>query len=80
MPDRHLNLFFSYNSDNELIENNLTRAFVVMLRAVGPSTRERILHHLLQAPLESRGLMCPSFKAAESRLARQPRQEPTSPV
>ena len=48
MADRHLNLFYSYNQDNELIENNLTRAFVVSLQAVSPEVRNRFLKVLLQ--------------------------------
>jgi len=46
--DKHLNLFYTYNRDAELIENNLTRAFIVVLSAVSGETR----HHLLSALLE----------------------------
>lgn len=48
MTDKHLNLFYTYNRDTELIENNLTRAFIVFLSAVSGKTR----HHLLSALLE----------------------------
>ncbi|MBI5651498.1 MAG: hypothetical protein HZC40_13810 [Chloroflexi bacterium] len=37
--DEHLNLFFSYNRDNEFIENNLTRAFIVCLSILSGQTR-----------------------------------------
>jgi len=47
MDDSHLNLFFSYNRDNELIENNLTRAFIVTLGILSPSTRDSFLRTLL---------------------------------
>jgi len=47
MTDRHLNIFYSYNSDNELIENNMTRAFIVTLKFLAPSTRTRFLVVLL---------------------------------
>lgn len=47
MTDKHLNLFYTY-SHTELIENNLTRAFIVVLSAVSGKTR----HHLLSALLE----------------------------
>jgi hypothetical protein len=49
--DKHLNLFFSYNHDNELIENNLTRAWIVTLRMLSSSTRNRLLRSLLRAHL-----------------------------
>ena len=38
--DRYLNLFYSYNRDNELIENNLTRAFIVTLQTIEPATSQ----------------------------------------
>lgn len=48
MADRHLNLFYSYNRDNELIENNLTRAFIVFLSIISGKTRHRVLSSLLE--------------------------------
>ncbi|MEO0080807.1 MAG: hypothetical protein ABIL25_00740 [candidate division WOR-3 bacterium] len=43
MEDRHLNLFYSYNQSREaeLIENNLTRAFIQALRMQGAPPRDR---------------------------------------
>jgi len=48
MADKHLNLFYSYNAseDAELIENNLTRAFIQTLRALSGRTRNRLLWSL----------------------------------
>jgi len=48
MTDKHLNLFYTYNRDTELIENNLTRAFIVFLSAVSGETRHRLLSALLE--------------------------------
>ncbi len=48
MADRHLNLFYTYNRDNELIENNLTRAFIVFLSTVSGEVRHKILSTLLE--------------------------------
>lgn len=48
MADRHLNLFYTYNRDTELIENNLTRAFIVFLSVVSGEARHRILSTLLK--------------------------------
>ncbi len=47
MRDRHLNLFYSYNRDNQLIENNLTRALVVTLRHLRPSLRKIVLAEIM---------------------------------
>ncbi len=47
--DRHLNLFYTYNRDLELTENNLTRAWIVTLTMLTGSTRQRLLHLLLDA-------------------------------
>jgi hypothetical protein len=46
--DRHLNLFYSYNQDSELIENNLTRAWIVTLRLLSAGVRARFLHGVLE--------------------------------
>ncbi len=47
VADKHLNLFYTYNRDTELIENNLTRAFVVLLSVVSGEARQKILSTLL---------------------------------
>lgn len=48
MADRHLNLFYTYNRDTELVENNLTRAFIVFLSVVSGEARHKILSALLK--------------------------------
>ncbi len=53
MADKHLNLFYTYNRDTELIENNLTRAFVVLLSVVSGQTRQKILSTLLKRSRKS---------------------------
>lgn len=47
--DRHLNIFYSYNRDNELIENNMTRAFIVSMRIISRKLRSHILSKLLKS-------------------------------
>jgi len=42
--DKHLNCFLSYN--DELIENNLTRAFIVTLAGISEATRDKFLSSL----------------------------------
>jgi hypothetical protein len=46
--DRHLNLFYSYNLSvqDELIENNLTRAFIQTLSLLSSENRNRFLKNL----------------------------------
>lgn len=44
--DKHLNCFYSYNHDEELIENNLTRAFILTLMGISSSTRNVFLQSL----------------------------------
>jgi hypothetical protein len=44
--DCHLNLFYSYNQGNELIENNLTRAFIVTLKHLSQSTSQLLLKRI----------------------------------
>ena len=56
MADKHLNLFYTYNRDNELIENNLTRAFIVFLSIVSGETRHKILSTLLEASGKTAGM------------------------
>lgn len=56
MADRHLNLFYTYNRDNELIENNLTRAFIVFLSTVSGEVRHKILSTLLERSDETIGM------------------------
>ena len=53
--DPHLNLFYSYNADNQLIENNLTRAWVVVLRLLTPESRDILLSRLIHPALEYQG-------------------------
>lgn len=43
MKDPHLNIFYSYNRDNELIENNMTRAFIVLLKYLSNSNKNKLL-------------------------------------
>lgn len=45
--DPHLNLFYSYNRDNDLIENNLTRAFIVTLGLLQPAMRSLVITRIL---------------------------------
>ncbi len=45
--DKHLNCFYSYNRDNELIENNITRALIITLMNVSKGTKNYILSTLL---------------------------------
>lgn len=52
MEAPHLNLFYSYNRDNELIENNLTRAWIVTLRMLSPEVRRALLVSLLKPPVD----------------------------
>lgn len=66
--DWHLNLFYSYNQDNELIENNLTRAFIVTLRLLSPITKHRLLHTLLKKSLCRFGEAELSFHSAKLAL------------
>ena len=49
MRDKHHNLFYSYNLDNELIENNMTRAFIVTLRTVSNAAKSYVLSRLLKS-------------------------------
>lgn len=44
--DKHLNCFYSYNNDEELIENNLTRSFIVTLTGISDVTRNKLLSSL----------------------------------
>ena len=66
--DWHLNLFYSYNQDNKLIENNLTRAFIITLRMLSPDTRHRLLDDLLDNPLKRLGSDEISFHEAQMAL------------
>ena len=44
--DKHLNCFYSYNHDYELIENNLTRAFILTLKGMSQVTKNIFLPNL----------------------------------
>ncbi len=71
--DRHLNLFYTYNRDPEFIENNLTRAFIVALRALGGSARQELLKQLLRGPLAriGRAQLVDTLNLADARFALQ---------
>jgi hypothetical protein len=54
MQDRHLNLFYAYggkdnhgNEKDTLVEDNLTRAFVMTIRLLSREHRHKLLHQLL---------------------------------
>jgi len=47
MEDKHLNIFFSYNADNQLIENNMTRGLIVALKTLSQGARNEFLFRLL---------------------------------
>ena len=68
MIDPHLNLFYSYNRDNELIENNLTRAFIATLRLLSPSGRDALLQTLLSGPLQRLNAAVPSYESCQLAL------------
>lgn len=68
MNDRHLNLFYTYNRGNELIENNLTRAWIVTLRLLSAETRNSLLQALLDAPLQEIDSQVPAFDQASFAL------------
>jgi hypothetical protein len=55
MTDRHLNLFYTYNQDSQLIENNLTRAWIVSLSFLSGPARDAWMRLLLQDPLAQIG-------------------------
>ena len=61
MTDQHLNLFYTYNRDSELIENNLTRAWIVTMRMLSAETRSQLLQALFKVPLLSLGSLLPVF-------------------
>jgi hypothetical protein len=68
LNDLHLNLFYSYNRDSELIENNLTRAFIVTLRLLSSTAREFLLKSLLEEHLHKLRVPEISFKDAQLAL------------
>jgi hypothetical protein len=47
MTDPHLNLFYTYNRDTELIENNLTRSFIVTLSLLPPELTSLAVRSIL---------------------------------
>ncbi len=73
MADKHLNLFHTYNRDTELIENNLTRAFVVLLSVVSGGTRQKILSTLLERSRKSSNIAADveDLQFADARFALQ---------
>lgn len=68
MTDPHLNLFYSYNRDIELIENNLTRALIVTLRLLSGETRNKLLRELFDIPIRNLGGITPPFSSASFTL------------
>jgi hypothetical protein len=68
MDDQHLNLFYSYNRDNELIENNLARAWIVTLRMLSAETRNQLLQILFDELIQKLGHQPPAFKNANFAL------------
>ena len=72
MPDKHLNLFYTYNRDAELIENNLTRAFIVLLSILPGETRQLILSRLLsRVNLRGDNGAKPAWDFADAQFALQ---------
>ena len=72
MPDRHLNLFYTYNRDTELIENNLTRAFTVLLSILSGELRQYILSSLFKrASLREDNDVEPTWDYADAQFALQ---------
>jgi hypothetical protein len=59
MSDRHLNLFYTYNRDAELVENNLTRAWIVSLKLLSGRVRDGLLRSLLEEPFRSLAMSQP---------------------
>jgi len=54
--DRHLNIFYSYNRDNELIENNMTRAFIVLLKYLTNTNKNQLLSILFHEPCQNKSI------------------------
>ncbi len=70
--DRHLNSYLSYNYANELIENNLTRAFIVTLMGLSEETRNALLSSL-SIVFSSYDFSCAKF-ALQSNIEINPRE------
>ncbi len=68
MFDPHLNLFYSYNRDSELIENNLTRAMIVSLKILSGQVRDCLLKALLKESVDAKNLLLPDFAGASFAL------------
>ena len=76
MSDSHLNLFYTYNRDTELIGNNLTRAWIVTLRLLSPQVREVLLQRLLsKASHRLPGQVMPELSFAQAQFALQSHME-----
>jgi hypothetical protein len=75
--DRHLNLFYTYNRDVQFIENNLTRAWIVSLRALSGNARHDLLKRLLTKPLADIGQagLVDSFNFIDPQFALQNHME-----
>jgi hypothetical protein len=70
--DKHLNLFYSYNRDNELVENNLTRAFIVSLSFLNSDIKNLFLNRILEKAFREKfpdhTHPFPEFQSAEFAL------------
>ena len=79
MAQEQLNLFLSYNRDTELIENNLTRTFIVALSLITPGARQDVHSRLLSSRLLAGDLPRPdlaldsaALQITFGKLSRQP--------
>jgi len=68
MTDPHLNIFYTYNRDTELIENNLTRAWIVALQFLTGETRNYLLRDLFLPFLVDKEINLPDFSSAQFSL------------
>lgn len=75
MEDKHLNLFYSYNRDNELIENNLTRSLIVTLRMLSPQTCTLFLQTLLEPFFCETGQQLPNLQTPQFALQSNVKKE-----
>jgi hypothetical protein len=70
MADRHLNLFYSYHIEESslLFEDNLTRAFIQVLRLLSGPVRDRLLRSLFSISKKSAELTAYNYERAETAL------------
>lgn len=71
--DKHLNLFYSYNHDNELIENNITRALILLIDLVSEEMKNAILSKILN---RSRNSKSNGFDFSKAKVALQDQINP----